>query len=110
MSRRSDVRMAIALASFAGALASCSPSAPRAHTVSIRNFAFDPVDVVVAIGDTVVWSNADIVPHTATATDTVWDSKSIGANGTWRFVAGARGRHEYYCVFHPTMKGAIVVR
>ena len=102
--------MAIALASIAGALASCSPSAPRAHTVSIRNFAFDPAEVAVATGDTVVWSNADVVPHTATATDTVWDSRSIGANGTWRFVAGARGRHEYYCVFHPTMKGAIVVR
>jgi plastocyanin len=102
--------MAIALVSIAGAVASCSTRVPRTHTISIRNFTMEPRELAVAVGDTVVWSNADFVPHTATARDTSWDSKSIGASAAWRFVATTPGRHEYYCVFHPTMTGVIDVR
>jgi plastocyanin len=76
----------------------------------MRNVAFDPPSVTVAVGDTVVWTNADFLPHTATARDAAWDSKAIEANGVWRLVAATPGTHEYYCVFHPSMKGTIVVR
>ena len=76
----------------------------------MRNFAFDPPSVTVAVGDTVVWSNADFIPHTATASDSAWDSKMLEANRAWRLVATTPGTHEYYCVFHPNMKGTIVVR
>jgi plastocyanin len=100
---------AIVFASLAGATVACSRPAPRTHTVTIRNFGFAPVALTVAPGDTVVWSNVDFVPHTATATDSGWDSKSIDANASWRFVARTAGRHEYYCAFHPTMKATITV-
>jgi len=76
----------------------------------MRDFAFTPAEVDVAAGDTIVWSNADFVPHTATARDAAWDSKAIDGSATWRFVARKRGRHEYYCAFHPTMKATLVVR
>jgi plastocyanin len=96
--------------SLTGATVACSRPAPRVHTVTISNFAFSPATVTVAPGDTVVWTNSDFVPHSATARDAAWDSKAIGANDAWRFVARTRGRHEYYCVFHPTMKATVVVR
>ena len=64
----------------------------------------------MAAGDTVVWTNSDFVPHTATARGGAWDSKSVGANGTWTLVARTAGRHAYYCVFHPNMQGVIEVR
>jgi plastocyanin len=108
--RRSIGRTAVVLASFAGAAVACSKPAPRTHTVAIRNFAFAPAQLTVAPGDTVVWSNTDFVPHTATATDAGWDSKAIDANANWRLVARTVGRQEYYCAFHPTMKAIIVVR
>ena len=76
----------------------------------MSNFGFDPPTLTVAAGDTVVWTNADFVPHTATARDSSWDSKQLGASAAWRWVATAPGTVEYYCVFHPTMKGTIVVR
>jgi plastocyanin len=76
----------------------------------MQTFGFVPADVTVAAGDTVVWSNSDIVPHSATARDASWDSKAIAVNESWKFVARGAGRHDYYCVFHPTMKGTIVVR
>jgi plastocyanin len=92
------------------AIAACSRSTPRVYNVTMRNFGFEPVTVTVAPGDTVVWSNADFVPHTATARDAAWDSKMVDANGAWRLVATTPGTHEYYCAFHPNMKGTIVVR
>ena len=36
------------------------------HTVTIRNFAFEPATLTVAAGDTVTFTNADGAPHTAT--------------------------------------------
>jgi plastocyanin len=103
-------KVAIALGCFAGAVAACSRPVPRSHTVTIQNFAFVPAELTVAAGDTVVWSNKDIVPHSATARDAAWDSKPIDANAAWRGVAPARGRHDYYCVLHPNMKATLVVR
>lgn len=76
----------------------------------MKDFAFAPATLTVAVGDTVVWSNADLVPHTATARDSAWDSSSIAASGTWGFIGAAPATHEYYCVFHPGMKGTVVVR
>jgi plastocyanin len=86
------------------------PPPPRSHAVAIRNFEYEPDTLTVAPGDTVVWTNADFVPHTATTRDTLWDSGTIAANGAWRFVARRPGRHPYYCVFHPNMQGTIEVR
>ena len=100
----------VAVAVLIGAVVACSEAAPRMHTVAMRNVAFDPPSLTVAAGDTVVWTNADFLPHTATARDAAWDSKTIEANAAWRLVAPTPGTHEYYCVFHPNMKGTIVVR
>jgi len=101
---------ALVLSTALGATGACSRRAPRSHQVAIRNFIFQPETLTVAAGDTVVWTNSDFVPHTATARGGEWDSKSVGANGTWTFVATTAGRHTYYCVFHPNMQGVIEVR
>lgn len=60
-------------------------------------------------GDTVVWTNEDIVPHTATAKKG-FDSKSIEKSGSWRFVTKQKGTYPYICTFHPTMKAELIVR
>lgn len=70
--------------------------------------AFSPARVEVTAGDTVVWTNHDIVPHTATAEGFDTGALSQGASG--RFVAASPGTLSYLCSFHPTMKGEIVVR
>ena len=90
--------------------AGCGSPAPRRYEIALRNFKFEPARLSVARGDTVVFSNTDFVPHTATARDSTWDSKSIDGGKTWSFVPNATGTHEYYCVFHPTMHATIVVR
>lgn len=106
--RRAARRVAVAV--LAIATTSCARRVPRAHEVIIRNLAFEPTTLTVTQGDTVVWKNMDFVPHTATSREAGWDSKTIGANAEWRFVARTPGRHAYYCVFHPNMTGEIEVR
>jgi plastocyanin len=88
---------------------SACEQAPRRHEVSIRNFAFVPDTVRVAAGDTVVFSNGDFAPHTATAVSKAWDSGPIDANKAWSGTAFSRGTHDYICTLHPNMKGVIVV-
>jgi plastocyanin len=103
--------LAAALAAVSLALAAaCARPAPRSHTVEIRGFAYSPATVEVAVGDTVVWINRDVVPHTVTKDDRGWDSGSLGAAQAWRLVIASRGSQPYYCTFHPSMRGMLVVR
>ena len=37
---------------------------PKTHTVTIENFGFQPESLTVTRGDTIVWVNKDLVPHT----------------------------------------------
>jgi len=72
--------------------------------VTIRGFAFSPAAFEVKAGDTIVFVNADSVPHTATAEDGAFDTGRI-APGQSVEVTIPTGAHPYYCRFHPTMKG-----
>lgn len=82
---------------------------PQTHAVEIRGFAFVPDTVVAAPGDTVAWTNADVVPHTATAAGG-WDTGDIRASATGRAVVKAPGTYDYVCAYHPSMRGTLVVR
>jgi plastocyanin len=81
---------------------------PATHTVVMEAVAFQPVDLVVRAGDTVVWVNKDPFPHTATASR--FDSKVIPVDGSWKYTAKAAGEFPYVCIFHPPMKGTLRVR
>ena len=93
-----------------GALSVLS-SAPsgKTHTVLIKGFQFVPEHLEVEPGDTVIWNNQDIVPHTATA-QKVFDSRQIDAGGSWSYTVKQKGSVRYICTFHPTMKGELVVK
>ena len=89
---------------------SCGMTRPKAHNVAIRAFQYHPASLAVQVGDTVTWTNDDIVPHTATASAKRFDSGSVDAKRSWRYVAKRKGTFRYECTFHPTMKGALIVR
>ena len=64
--------------------------------------------LTVKRGERVVWTNKDLVPHTATAAK-VFDSRSVAPNASWSYVARKPGRYDYVCTLHPTMKATLVV-
>jgi len=87
-----------------------TPHGPTLHTVTIHQLRFDPDSLRVAPGDTVAWLNRDIVPHTATAANGRWDSKTLQPSESWRTVFTAAGDEPYGCTLHTTMTGRIEVR
>ena len=79
--------------------------------VDIRDFAYSPNPVEVAVGDTVTWTNQDQVPHTATAEDRgVLQSGTISPGASFSQTFEQTGEFPYFCEFHPNMTGTIVVQ
>lgn len=78
---------------------------------------FNPEKINVGVGDTVTWTNADSVGHTATSgkpsdnqTGTVFDSSLIAAGKSYTSPAfNTAGDYDYFCQVHPWMTGEIVV-
>jgi amicyanin len=96
-----------------------SPEAPSALgqarspvNASIANFVFEPKELVVTVGTTVTWVNADDVPHmvTSTASPPLFSSQALDTNDTFSFVFKTAGTYDYYCKLHPTMIGKVVVK
>ena len=83
-------------------------STAKTHVVVIRNSQFSPANLAVASGDTVIFRNDDIVPHTATGRG--FDSGNLDRGQSWRYVARAKGAFSYICTYHPSMKGKVIVR
>jgi len=76
--------------------------------VTIDKIAYGPASVSAHVGDTIVWTNKDIVAHTATARDKQWDLMVL-PNSTKSVVLKRAGKIDYYCKFHPNMTGVISV-
>jgi plastocyanin len=71
---------------------------------------FHPPELQLAVGDTVIWANHDLVPHTSTASDSSWDTGAVNPDQEGRFVPKHPGTFQYSCTFHPVMRGKLIVR
>jgi len=93
--------------SITAATSDQKPPVSQTHTVVIRGFQFTPTRLEVAAGDTVIWKNEDIVPHTAKR---VFDSKNLDNGQSWIYVTKKKGTFPYICTYHPTMKAELVIK
>lgn len=80
----------------------------KTHTINISGSAFSTRTLTIRAGDTVIWRNKDIVPHTATGKG--FDSGNLKSGASWSFVFKEKGNYSYICTYHPTMKGTIIVK
>ena len=78
------------------------------HQVAIQGFKFVPDNLAVAVGDTIIFTNEDSAPHTATAKGRSWDTGRLnrGQSGEVQVVAGMEGGY-FFCNFHRNMKGQL---
>lgn len=83
--------------------------------VAIRSYQYLPETINVAVGGTVTWYNQDVVAHTVTH-PLPGEVSTVGAfdgvlpvGGSYSFTFNAPGVFEYYCRFHPTMRGVVRV-
>ena len=85
-------------------LAGCGHK-PQVIQVEMKGIAYVPSKVQAHAGDTLVFTNRDFVPHTATARDKTFDSGSIAPDSSWRVVVSKDA--SFFCTFHPNMQGSI---
>jgi plastocyanin len=99
------------VASPEAATPAASPASGGEQVVTIHDFAFDPADLTVTAGTTVTWVNKDVAPHTATGLDrAVLQSGTLKTGESFSQVFDTPGTYEYFCEFHPNMKGTITVQ
>ena len=103
--RAAALALALVVATGAGAV-----SKPRTRAVAIRGFAYAPKKATAALGDTVVWTNADFVPHSVTSDSAVFDSPDLEPKARYSWVASKKGIFSYHCEMHPKMAGTLVVK
>lgn len=89
-------------------MAAAVPASATTIEVTIKQLVFSPAQISAKAGDTIVWVNKDFVVHTATARDKGFDVQ-IPANGKGSLTVSKAGTFDYYCRFHPMMKGQIQV-
>lgn len=79
------------------------------HQVTIQGFAFVPANITIAAGDTVVFTNGDSAPHTATADNGSFNTGRLNGGATGQLTFSGPGTFSYFCDFHRNMKGSITV-
>jgi plastocyanin len=107
------VWFAVALGLLAHAIspgAAAPVAKPVTHTVVIDATRFEPEVVTIKAGDTVVWTNNDAFPHTATSTPGGFDSDEIGPGQSWKYTPPTPGEFAYVCTYHRTMKATLRVQ
>ena len=81
-----------------------------AATVHISDGEFDPRDVEIEPGGSVLWINDDVTDHSLTFLDSTLRSGRIKATRTWVHTFAEPGEYRYYDDIHNTMKATVVVR
>lgn len=79
------------------------------HHISIQSFSFVPQTVVVQTGDSVIFTNNDSAPHTATAVAGQFDSGNLNSGATWGTIISATSSVSYVCQYHSSMTGLLQV-
>ncbi|MBV9577760.1 MAG: cupredoxin family copper-binding protein [Chloroflexi bacterium] len=99
------------------ALATVPPPKPAHPTdanggpsVTIENFNFVAASLTVPAGTTVVWTNADDIEHTVTASDNSFSSSAIEPDGQFSYTFSTPGTYTYFCAIHPFMTGKVIVQ
>ena len=102
-------------ASATSSAGSAQAATPAPVTIVLKNFAFDPKQVTVPVGTTVVWTNRDAASHTVTAgtrgsPSGLFDSGNLASGASFSFTFTKAGTYPYYCAIHAGMDGSVTVQ
>jgi len=82
------------------------PAGPELHVIEIKDMKFQPENLSVKRGDTVLWINRDMVTHCVTEEKTkAWTSSNIAPGASWKMIIKTNA--DYFCAIHQVMKGKI---
>jgi plastocyanin len=91
----------------APAQAQPAPAAPVAAqpSVSMKDFAFEPAELRVKIGQSVLWKNDGEKRHSATAVDGSFDTGLFGKGESKTVQFNQAGTFRYFCQLHGAPDG-----
>jgi plastocyanin len=99
----------VALCMLVACASKPAPHASQTFQVEIRGMQFVPAALHVHRGDLVVFTNKDIVPHTATSAG--WfDSGPLQPGQTWSYAVTDAIDYQYTCTMHPMMHGQLLAQ
>src|SRR5688572_21135362 len=82
---------------------------PKTYTVEINAMQFQPSELSVQKGDTVVFLNKDMVVHDVTEEKSkAWASSPLSTAQSFSLVVTESAN--YYCSIHPVMRGKILIK
>jgi plastocyanin len=82
-----------------------------AATIHIADGKFEPRTIDIAVGGSVTWINDDVASHNVKFLEpSTFNSGIIKPAATWTQTFTSAGTYDYYCDFHNSMKGSVVVR
>lgn len=84
--------------------------APESARITVKNFAFSPVPLIVSVGATVTWTNLDDEPHTAVSDSGAFRSGAMDTKESFSFKFDRPGTYHFTCSIHPSMVGTVIVR
>ncbi|CDX13943.1 conserved exported hypothetical protein [Mesorhizobium sp. ORS 3324] len=91
-------------------LAFAMPAFAANHAVRIKGHEFHPAKISVAVGDTVTFTNADPVTHTATADDGSFDTGQLAKGKSVKVKIAKAGAHSFHCAIHSSMTGVVTAK
>jgi len=107
------LRVALAAALGLGLLVAVTTQAPRAlaaaHDIAIVDFAFQPAELTVFVGEPVTWTNKGAGPHTVTFDDATVDSGQVLPGASFGHVFDTPGTFTYHCAIHPSAMVATII-
>jgi len=82
-------------------------ASPAIDTVNIVAMKFQPAELNVKAGDTVVFINHDMVAHDVTEEYKRWHSSPLQPGESWKMAVTQTAN--YFCSIHLMMKGKLVI-
>ncbi|MET3582403.1 plastocyanin [Mesorhizobium robiniae] len=84
-----------------------APAKADTIEVTIEKLVFSPASIEAKVGDTIEWVNKDVFAHTATLKGG-WEVM-IPPKKAASLTLKTAGSVDYFCRFHPNMKGHLTV-
>jgi len=77
---------------------------------------YSPNPIIIQSGQTITWYNGDTISHTVTSgqdsgenAGEAFDSEAIIPNQYYSITFDNSGEYQYYCFYHPSMVGEVIV-
>jgi plastocyanin len=107
--RGNGLLLAFPLLFLVGCSAAPEKYTPKTDTVEISQMKFQPAELTVHAGDTVVWINKDMVAHDITQVPVAtWTSSTLAPGKSWKMAV--LQSDNYYCSIHIVMTGKLIVQ